>query len=190
MVNVDKHRNRKEETKVPVEEFVEVEDLAKTENVLLGYIITNTDKVLKELKIAKRRYNRIIKKMIADKGAFISSEGCSNIMEEMFKTDFTLETIKLYYYAITIPSKKLEELLASLEENFKLLQKIKRLQNRSLDNANYFGLGSAVITEVFSGKVNNISDYSSAEEYENLLRLNITYKKENPYFTEKSSISL
>lgn len=189
MVNVDKHRNRKK-TKVPVEKFVEIEDLVEAEKVLLGFIITNTDGVLKELKIAKRKYNRIIKKLISDRGAFIGFESCSSIMEEMFRTDFTLETVKLYYYAITIPSKKLEELLASLEENFKLLQKIKRLQNRSLDNANYFGLGSAVITEVFSGKANNISDYTSAEEYENLLRLNIPYKEENSYFTEKSSISL
>ncbi len=184
MVNVEKHRKEKAETKLSVEE------LSVIETKIIGFLTINTDVVLKELEMVKKRYRKIIKKLVADKGAFISSEGCSKLMNNIVKTDFTLETIKLYYYAITIPSKKLEEVVTSLEETFKLLMKIKRLQNRNLDNANYFGLGSAVITEVFSGKAKNISDYTSAEEYEDLLRLNITYKTVNPEFTEKSSISL
>ena len=184
MVNPNKHRNK------TTEEFklVSINELEKLENAILNYLIINPDAVLKELEIMKRRYRKTIKKMVSDKGAFISSDGCSKIMNHIFKVDFTIETIKLYYYAITIPSKKLEEVKDSLEETFKLLMKIKRLQNRSLDNANYFGLGGAVFTDCFNNG-GKLSEYTSKEQ-EQLLRLDIKYKFDNPNFKEKSSISL
>lgn len=183
MVNAEKHRRLKEEgfTANP-------EELQELELKILDIIINQSETVLKELNVAKRKYNRLIKKLLADKGAFITSEGCSNIMNDMFKVDFTLETVKLYYYAITLPSKTLEEVKESLEETLKLIMKLKRIQNRNLDNKNYFGLGSAIFTEAFK-KADKLSKYTS-KEHENLLRLNIKYKEANPYFTEKSSISL
>lgn len=182
MVNADKHRNLKEEEVLPVE------DLQELELKILDVIINNTDVVLKELDRTKRKYNRTIKRLIADKGAVISSDSCSKVMEEMFKVDFTLETVKLYYYAITLPSKKLEEVKESLEETFKLLMKIQKLQNRNLDNKNYGGLGSVIYTEAFK-KADKLSNYTT-KEHEDLLRLKINYKKPNPNFTEKSLISL
>lgn len=168
--------------------MVSIDDLQELELIVLNTVINYPDKLLKELDVAKRRYNRIIKKLIADKGAFINIGGCSNLMEEMIKVDFTLETVKLYYYIITLPSKKLEKVKDSLEETLKLIRRIKKLQNRNLDNRNYGGYGTAVFTESFM----NADDFSKyvTEEHEDLLRLNIDYKKPNPYFTEKSSISL
>lgn len=183
MVNAEKHRKLKEE-----EFTANPEDLQELELKILDVIINQFDRVLKELDVAKRHYNRLIKKLIADKGAFISSEGCSKIMKQMFKVDFTLETVKLYYYAITLPSKTLAEVKESLEETFKLLMKIQRLQNRNLDNENYLGYGSAVFLEAFK-KADKLSKCTT-EEHEDLLRLKINYKKDNPDFTEKSIISL
>lgn len=183
MVNAEKHRNLKEE-----DFTANLEDLQVVENLILNSIVNQPDKLLKELDVAKRRYNRTIKKLIADKGAFISAEGCSFLMNEMFRVDFTLETVKLYYYAITLPSKKLKEVKDSLEETLKLLMKVKKLQNRNLDNKNYGGYGTAVLTESFK-KADNFSKYTT-KEHEELLRLNIEYKRPNPYFTEKSLISL
>lgn len=184
MVNAKKHRKLKEGDK----KTANPEDLQELELAILNVIINQPDRVLKELEVTKKRYNRLIKKLIADKGAFITSESCSNLMEEMFKVDFTLETVKLYYYAITLPSRKLEEVKTSLEETFKLLMKIQKLQNRNLDNKNYFGFGSAIFTEAFK-KVDKLSKYTT-KEHEDLLRLKINYKKPNPEFTEKSIISL
>ena len=172
MVNADKHKKRKASSEVMLEE--EVQDL---EINIIDVLNKNPEGVIKELTVNNAELERFYNLMLSKEGSFLGSKQCRQILNYSFRTEFSLEAIKLNYHAIKLEADVIDSVLALCYEALDVIQKIRELQNRNIDNPKYLGFSSVASAEmVNNADENKPLEYYFSEEFEDLIRLNFKYK--------------
>lgn len=169
MVNAEKHKAKRQ---VAQEELLQDLDLN-----LIEVLNSNPDGVIKELTVNNAELEKLYNKMLSKEGSFLASSECKKIINYIFRTDYSLEAIKLNYNAVKLDSSVIEDVLNLCYEALDLFQKIQKLQQKNINDSKYFGLDSVIASEMLANPDKPL-DYYSSEEYLNLINLEVTYKKE------------
>lgn len=172
LVNAEKHKRRKESSEVMLEE--EIQDL---EINIIDVLNKNPEGVIKELSVNNKELERFYNLMQSKEGSFLGSKQCKQILNYSFRTEFSLEAIKLNYHAVKLEAEVIDNVLALCYEALEIIEKIRILQNENIDNPKFLGFSSVASSEM----VNNANDnkpleYYFSEEFEDLIRLNFNYK--------------
>ena len=109
LVNAKKHKAKK---------YASEEDLQELDLNLIDVLNNNPEGVIKELTVNNAELNRIYKKMLAKEGSVLASTECRKLISYIFRTDYSLETIKLNYNAIKLDSSVIEDVLNLCYEAF------------------------------------------------------------------------
>lgn len=144
---------------------------------IIEILNTNPDGVIEELSTNNNELNRIYNKMLVKEGSVLASSECKSILNYIFRTDYSLEAIKLNYNAIKLEASVIEDVLALCYEALDIFQKLQELQQKNLHNTKYLGLDSVIAVELVNNPDKPIEYYSS-EEFLNLIHLRPTYKTE------------
>lgn len=166
MVNADKHKKKFEKAS---EEVLQELDLN-----IIQILNNNPEAVIKELTVNNAEINRIYKKMLAKEGSVLASSECKSILNYIFRTDYSLESIKLNYHAIKLDSTIIDSIKNLCYEALDIFQKIQKLQQYNLNDSKFLGLDSVIAVEMANS--NKPIEYYSSEEYLNLINLELTYK--------------
>ena len=169
MVNAKKHKAKRQLTQ---EELLQDLDIN-----LIDVLNSNPDGVIKELTVNNNELNRIYNKMLAKEGSVLASTECRKIINYIFRTDYSLETIKLNYNAIKLEADVIDTVLNLCYEALDIFQKIQELQQANIHDSKYLSLDSVKAMEMLNNPDKPLEYYSS-EEYLNLINLNVTYKKD------------
>ena len=165
MVNAKKHKAKK---------YALEKDLQELDLNLIDVLNTNPEGVIKELTVNNAELERLYNKMLAKEGSVLASTECSKIINYIFRTDYSLETIKLNYNVIKLDSSVIDKVLNLCYEALDIFQKIQELQQINIIK---LGLENVISIEMASNPDKPL-DYYSSEEYLNLINLKITYKTE------------
>ena len=170
MVNAEKHKAKQE---VASEE--EIQDL---EINIIEILNSNPDGVIKELEVNNKELERFYNLMQSkDNGTFLGSKHCRDILHYSFRTEFSLEAIKINYHAIKLDVAVIDNIKNLCYEALDIIEKIRVLQNKNIDNPKYLGFSSVASSEmVNNANENRPLEYYFSEEFENLIRLNFNYK--------------
>lgn len=180
MVNANKHKRKNSSSEVMLEE--ELQDL---ELNLIDVLNKNPEEVIKELTVNNAELERFYNLMLVKEGSFLGSKQCRQILSYSFRTEFSLETIKLNYNAVKLESNVIDNVLALCYEALDVIQKIRELQNKNIDNPKYLGFSSVASAEmVNNADENKPLEYYFSEEFEDLIRLNFKYKVPNPEYNK------
>ena len=144
---------------------------------IIEILNTNPDGVITELSTNNNELNRIYNKMLVKEGSVLASSECKSILNYIFRTDYSLEAIKLNYNAIKLEASVIEDVLALCYEALDIFQKLQELQQKNLHNTKYLGLDSVIAVELVNNPDKPL-DYYSSEEFLNLIHLRPTYKTE------------
>ena len=164
MVNAEKHKAKRQ---VAQEELRQDLDLN-----LIEVLNSNPDGVIKELTVNNAELEKLYNKMLSKEGSFLASSECRKIINYIFRTDYSLEAIKLNYNAVKLDSSVIEEVLNLCYEALDIFQKIQQLQQANLNDV---VLDNIVAVDMANNPERPVEYYSS-EEYLNLINLNVTYK--------------
>lgn len=168
MVNVEKHKAKK----YSLEEGLQDLDLN-----LIDVLNKNPEGVIKELSVNNNELKRLYKKMLAKEGSVLASSECKVILNYIFRTDYSLEAIKLNYHAIKLEAEVIDTVKNLCYEALDIFQKLQELQQTNLNDSKFFGLDSVIASEMLKNPERPLEYYSS-EEYLNLINLEVTYKKD------------
>ena len=172
MVNANKHKKRTSSSEVMLEE--EIQDL---EINIIDVLNKNPEGVIKELEFNNAELEKFYNLMQSKEGSFLGSKQCRQILSYSFRTDFSLEAIKLNYHAIKLEPEVISEVKTLCSEALDIIEKIRILQNENIDNPKFFGFSSVISSEMVNNSKEDVSmDYYFSEEFEDLLRLNFNYK--------------
>lgn len=169
MVNAEKHKAKR---KVASEE--EIQDL---EINIIEVLNSNPDGVIKELTVNNAELEKFYNLMQSKEGSVLGSKQCRQILNYSFRTEFSLEAIKINYHAIKLEADVIDNIKNLCYEALEVIEKIRILQNENIDNPKFYGFSSVASSEM----VNNANEdkpleYYFSEEFENLIRLNFNYK--------------
>lgn len=169
MVNAEKHKAKR---KVASEE--EIQDL---EINIIEVLNSNPDGVIKELTVNNAELEKFYNLMLSKEGSVLGSKQCRQILNYSFRTEFSLEAIKVNYHAIKLEADVIDNIKNLCYEALEVIEKIRILQNENIDNPKFYGFSSVASSEM----VNNANEdkpleYYFSEEFENLIRLNFNYK--------------
>lgn len=167
MVNAEKHKKKFKKASE--------EDLQDLDINLIDVLNKNPEGVIKELTVNNAELNRIYKKMLAKEGSVLASTECRKLINYIFRTDYSLEAIKLNYNAIKLEAEVIDNVLALCYEALDIFHKIQELQQANINDSKYFGLDSVIAVELVNNPERPIEYYSSAE-FLNLINLEQTYK--------------
>jgi len=173
LVNADKHKRKKDSSEVMLEE--EVQDL---ELNVIDVLNKNPEGVIKELEVNNAELEKLYNTMQSKEGSVILSKQCNDILKYSFRTDFSLEAIKLNYHAIKLEPDVISEVKTLCSEALAIIEKIRVLQNKNIDRPEFLGFSSVISSEIVTnGSDNNKPmEYYFSEEFEDLIRLNFNYK--------------
>lgn len=169
MVNAEKHKAKR---KVASEE--EIQDL---EINIIEVLNSNPDGVIKELTVNNAELEKFYNLMQSKEGSVLGSKQCRQILNYSFRTEFSLEAIKVNYHAIKLEADVIDNIKNLCYEALEVIEKIRILQNENIDNPKFYGFSSVASSEM----INNANEdkpleYYFSEEFENLIRLNFNYK--------------
>ena len=162
MVNAEKHKRKNS-----LEEKLQDLDI----NVI-DVLNNNPEGVIKELTVNNAEIKRIYNKMLANEGSVLASNECRKLINYIFRTDYSLETIQLNYNAVKLDSSVIEDVINLCYEALDIFQKIQQLQQANLNDV---FLDNIVAVDMANNPERPVEYYSS-EEYLNLINLNVTYK--------------
>ena len=169
MVNAEKHKAKR---KVASEE--EIQDL---EINIIDVLNKNPEGVIEELTVNNAELEKFYNLMQSKEGSVLGSKQCRQILNYSFRTEFSLEAIKVNYHAIKLEADVIDNIKNLCYEALEVIEKIRILQNANIDNPKYFGFPSVASSEmVNNADENKPLEYYFSEEFENLIRLNFDYK--------------
>lgn len=169
MVNAEKHKRK---TSFNMEE--EIQDL---EINIIEVLNSNPDGVIKELTVNNNELERFYNLMLSKEGSVLGSKHCRLILNYSFRTEFSLEAIKINYHAIKLEADVIDNVKNLCYEALELIQKIRELQNRNIDKPEFLGFSSVASSEMINNKEENKPlEYYFSKEFEDLIRLNFNYK--------------
>ena len=171
MVNAEKHRAKVNGGYAPEEK---VRDL---ELGIIKVLNDNPEEVIKELKYNNNEFSKLYDKMTSKEGSVIASTECKKILDYSFRLDFTNETITNNYHGLKLASDVIADIKYECERGLAIIEDIRELQNKNIDDPKYYGMASVLATEMLNYKADNIADIFTDKELEDILRL--TYKKAN-----------
>ena len=173
MVNAQKHKRKKASFEAMLEE--EVQDL---ELNIIDVLNKNPEGVIKELEVNNAELEKLYNTMQSKEGSVILSKQCESILNYSFRTEFSLEAIKLNYHAIKLEADVIDNIKNLCYEALDVIEKIRILQNKNIDKPEFLGFSSVISSEmVNNGSENNKPiEYYFSEEFEDLIRLNFNYK--------------
>ena len=160
MVNAKKHKR-----KLSKEELLQDLDIN-----IIKILNDNPEAVVKELTVNNAELNRFYNKMLAKEGSVLGSKQCKQILNYIFRTDYSLEAIKLNYHAIKLEASVIDNVLNLCYEALDIFHKIQELQNINL---NKLGLENVIGYEVANSNSSIVED---VEGYENLIRLRTEFR--------------
>ena len=166
MVNAEKHKRK----------LASEEDLLELDLNIIEVLNSNPDGVITELTVNNNELEKLYNRMLAKEGSVLASSECKSILNYIFRTDYSLEAIKLNYNAIKLDSSVIDNVLSLCYEALDVFQKIQGLQQKNLHNTKYLGIDSVIAVEVVNNPDKPL-DYYSSEEFLNLINLEQTYKK-------------
>ena len=158
MVNPDKHKR-----KAKPEELIQDLDIN-----IINVLNTNPEGVITELTVNNKEIRRIYNKMVANEGSVLGFSECKKLINYIFRTGYSLETIKENYNVIKLPVDVIDNVKVLSYEALDIFEQIQELQNINLDR---LGLRNVIGYEVANG--NSSISVDDVEAYENLLRLRI-----------------
>ena len=172
MLNADKHKRKNSSSEVMLEE--EVQEL---ELNIIDVLNKNPEGVIKELTVNNAELERFYNLMLSKEGSFLGSKQCRQILNYSFRTEFSLEAIKINYHAIKLEPDVISEVKTLCSEALDIIQKIRILQNENIDNPEFLGFSSVASAEIVNNAAENKPiDYYFSKEFEDLIRLNFNYK--------------
>ena len=166
MVNAKKHKAKK----VASEDMLQELDLN-----IIKILNENPEGVIKELTVNNAELNRLYKKMLAKEGSVLASSECKVILNYIFRTDYSLESIKLNYHTIKLEAEVIDSIKTLCYEALDIFQKIQELQQTNLNDSKYLGLDSVIAVEMANN--NKPIEYYSSDEFLELINLKQTYKR-------------
>jgi len=158
MVNPHKHKR-----KAKPEELIQDLDIN-----IINVLNTNPEGVITELTVNNKEIRRIYNKMVANEGSVLGFSECKKLINYIFRTGYSLETIKENYNAIKLPVDVIDNVKVLSYEALDIFEQIQELQNINL---NKLGLRNVIGYEVANS--NSSISVDDVETYENLLRLRI-----------------
>ena len=162
MVNPDKHKRK----------LASEEDLLELDLNIIDVLNKNPEGVIEELTVNNNQLNRLYNKMLHKEGSVLASSECKVILNYIFRTNYSLESIKLNYHAIKLEASVIDNVLALCYEALDVFQKLQKLQQTNLNDSKYLGLDSVIASEMLANPDKPLEYYSS-EEYLNLINLKI-----------------
>ena len=167
LVNAEKHKAKR---KVASEDLLQELDYN-----IIKILNENPEGVIKELTVNNNELERLYNKMQLKEGSVLASSECSTILNYIFRTDYSLEAIKLNYHAIKLEASVIDSVKNLCYEALDIFQKIQELQQVNLNDSKYLGLDSVIAVEMLNNPEKPIEYYSS-EEFLELINLKQTYK--------------
>ena len=156
MVNPNKHRKIKEQ----------IQDLDIN---VIEIFNSNPEGVIKELSVNNAELKRLYNKMVAKEGSVLGSSEADKLLKYIFRTDYSLETIKLNYNAIKLESEVIDNVINLCYEALDVFQQIKELQQANLSK---LGLDYIINFEIANSNNAKPVEYYSSDEFLNLINLN------------------
>ena len=160
MVNPHKHKR-----KASAEELIQDLDIN-----IINVLNDNPEGVINELTVNNNEIGRIYNKMVANEGSILGSSECKKLINYIFRTGYSLETIKENYNAIKLPVDVIDNVKVLCYEALDIFHKIQELQNINLDK---LGLENVIGYEVANSNFSMSAE--DVEGYENLIRLRIDF---------------
>lgn len=141
------------------------------------FLNNNVEGVIKELTVNNNELERFYNLMLSKEGSVLGSKYCKLILNYSFRTEFSLEAIKINYHAIKLEADVIDNVKNLCYEALELIQMIRELQNRNIDNPEFLGFSSIASSEMINNKEENKPlEYYFSKEFEDLIRLNFNYK--------------
>lgn len=164
LVNAEKHKRK----------LATEEDLQELDYNIIKILNENPEGVIKELTVNNNELEKLYKKMQLKEGSVLASSECKVILNYIFRTDYSLEAIKLNYHAIKLEAEVIDTVKNLCYEALDIFQKLQELQQTNLNDSKYLGLDSVIAVELANN--DKPLEYYSSEEYLNLINLKQTYK--------------
>ena len=153
------------------------EEIQDLELNIIDVLNNNVEGVIKELTVNNKELERFYNLMLSKEGSVLGSKHCRLILNYSFRTEFSLEAIKINYHAIKLEADVIDNIKNLCYEALDIIEKIRELQNRNIDKPEFLGFSSVASSEMINNKEENKPlEYYFSEEFEDLIRLNFKYK--------------
>lgn len=167
MVNPNKHKNNYD--------FEEL--LQELELTVIDLLNKNPEGIVEELSVNNKNLEKIYSDLLASDGSYISYSNCLDILQYIFRTDFTSETIKSNYHGIKLDVELIDSIKMLCYEALDVFHRIQQLQNKNIDKDSFLGLESVIGYEMANNTANKPIEFYFSEEFENIIRLRPQYKE-------------